>query len=172
MSNLAKLAYRDPELREGSAVQVQLAEIFIDGVRNSFIKEDVARANPTTLSEALLSARESERLYERLRGCQEIKEKHTNRFPGRAGWRQDRVGPYTLLRAPKSEDYRRKWSEESSGCKKPTQRAVRDKEGNAPHRSSQREHWNSDEKCCPSSTEEGTNYRASSAKQKQKKTRH
>ena len=42
MSNLAKLAYRDSELREGSAVQVQLAEFFIDEVGNSFIKEGVA----------------------------------------------------------------------------------------------------------------------------------
>ena len=48
MSNLARLAYRDSELREGSTVQVQLAEFFIDGVTNSFIKEDGARANPTT----------------------------------------------------------------------------------------------------------------------------
>ena len=51
ISNLAKLAYRDSVLREVSAVQVQLAEFFIDGVSNSFIKEDVARANPTTLLE-------------------------------------------------------------------------------------------------------------------------
>ena len=165
MSNLAKLAYRDSELREGSAVQVQLAEFFIDGVSSPFIKEDVARANPATLSEALSSARESERLYERLRGCQEIKEKFTNRFPGRTGWRHERVGPHTLLRAPKSEDYRGKWSGESRGCysfKKSTQR---DKEGNVPQRSSQR--WNRDKNCCPSSTEEDTNYRAS-AKQKTK----
>ena len=108
MSNLAKLAYRNSELREGSAVQVQQVEFFIDGVSNSFIKEDVARANPTTLSEALSSARESERLYERLRSCQEIKQKHANRFPGRAGWRLEWVGPHTLLRAPKSKDYRGK----------------------------------------------------------------
>ena len=101
MSNPAKWAYRDSELRE-----VQLAEFFIDGVSNSFIKEDVARVNPTTLSEVLSSARESERLYERLPGCQETKEKHTKRFPGKAGWRQERVGLHTLLRAPKSEDYR------------------------------------------------------------------
>ena len=73
MPDLAKLAYRGSELREGSAVQVQLAEFFIDGVSNSSIKEDVARANPTTLSEVLSSARESERLYERLRGCSERK---------------------------------------------------------------------------------------------------
>ena len=58
MSSLAKLAYRDSELREGSAVQVQLAEFFIDVVSNSFIKECVTRANPTTSSEALSSARE------------------------------------------------------------------------------------------------------------------
>ena len=106
MPNFVKLAYRDSKLRKGSAVRVKLDDFFIDGVSNSFIKEDVARANPTTLMEALPSARESERLYERLRGCQEIKEKHTNRFPGRAGWRQERVSPHTLLRAPKSEDYR------------------------------------------------------------------
>ena len=98
--------------------------------------------------------------------------KHTNRFPGRAGWWQEQVGPHTLLRAPKSEDYREKWSGESRGCyscKKPTQQAIRDKEGNAPHRFSQREHWNCDEKCCPSSTEEGTNYWAA-AKQKNQGT--
>ena len=171
MSNLAKLAYRDSELREGSTVQVQLAEFFIDEVSNPFIKEDVARANPATLSEALSSAMEGERLYERLRGCQEIKEKFNNRFPGRAGWQHERVGLYTLLRAPKSEDYRGKWSGESRGCysfKKSIQRAIGDKEGNAPQRSSQRERWNRDKNCCPSSTEEDTNYRAS-AKQKQKK---
>lgn len=39
-------------------MQVQLAEFFIDGLSNPFIKEDVARANPTTLLEALSSARE------------------------------------------------------------------------------------------------------------------
>ena len=105
-------------------MQVQLTEFFIDGVSNSFIKEDVARTNPTTLSEALSSARESERFYEGLQCCQEIKEKLTNRFLGRAGWRQERVGLQTLLRAPKSEDYRKIWSGESRGCYtciKPTQ---------------------------------------------------
>ena len=109
MSNLAKLAYRDSELWERSAVQIQQ-------VSNSFIQEVVARAYSTTFSEALSSARESEKLYERLRGCPEIKEKHTNRFLGRAVWRQERVDPHTLVRAPKSEDYREKLSGESRGC--------------------------------------------------------
>ena len=85
MSSLARIAYRHSELREGSAVQVQLAEFFIDGINNSFIKEDVAIANPKTLSEALSSARESKRLYERLRGCRE-KEKINNEFSGRNYW--------------------------------------------------------------------------------------
>ena len=74
MSSLARMAYRESELREGSAVQVQLAEFFIDGINNSFIK-DVARTNPKTLSKALSSARESERFYERLRGCREKEKK-------------------------------------------------------------------------------------------------
>ena len=87
MSSLAKLAYRDSELREGSSVQVHLAEFFIDGISNPFIKEDVARANPKTLSEALSSARESERLYERLQGCRK-KEKFNNKFLGRSYWRR------------------------------------------------------------------------------------
>ena len=114
MSSLARMAYRDSELREGSAVQVQLAEFFIDGINNSFIKEDVARANPKTLSEALSSARESERLYERLRGCRE-KEKN-NKFSGRNYWRQEGIGSHTVLREPKAEGYHRKWAGESHGC--------------------------------------------------------
>ena len=61
MSNIAKLEYQDSELRKESAVQEHFSEFFIDGVSNSFIKEDVARANLTTLSEALSSARESEK---------------------------------------------------------------------------------------------------------------
>ena len=58
-----KLAYQNSELGEGSAVQVQLAEFFIDALNNPFIKEDVARADPTTLLKAFLLARERERLY-------------------------------------------------------------------------------------------------------------
>ena len=69
MTKLAKLVYRNSELRKGSAVQVQLAEFFIEALNNPFIK-DAARSNLTTLSEDLSPARENERLYERLHGCQ------------------------------------------------------------------------------------------------------
>ena len=115
MSSLARMAYWNSELREGSAVQVQLAEFFINGINNSFIKEDVARANPKTLSEALSSARESERLYEWLRGCRE-KGKTNNKFSGRNYWRQEGIGSHTVLREPKAEGYHRKWTGESHGC--------------------------------------------------------
>ena len=155
MSSLARMAYRDSELREGSAVQVQLAEFFIDGINNSFIKEDVARANPKTLSEALSSARESERLYERLRGCRE-KEKN-NKFSGRNYWRQERIGSSTVLREPKAEGYHRKWAGESHGCyscRRPVQKTKR----NAP---SQQERWNCDEQKCPRSEGGNTNYSTS-----------
>ena len=155
MSSLARMAYRDSELREGSAIQVQLAEFFIDGINNSFIREDVARANPKTLSEALSSARESERLYERLRGCRE-KEK-TNKFSGRNYWRQERIGSSTVLREPKAEGYHRKWAGESHGCyscRRPVQKTKR----NAP---SQQERWNCDEQKCPRSEGGNTNYSTS-----------
>ena len=155
MSSLARMAYRDSELREGSAIQVQLAEFFIDGINNSFIKEDVARANPKTLSEALSSARESERLYERLRGCRE-KEKN-NKFSGRNYWRQERIGSSTVLREPKAEGYHRKWAGESHGCyscRRPVQKTKR----NAP---SQQERWNCDEQKCPRSEGGNTNYSTS-----------
>ena len=155
MSSLAMMAYRDSELREGSAIQVQLAEFFIDGINNSFIREDVARANPKTLSEALSSARESERLYERLRGCRE-KEK-TNKFSGRNYWRQERIGSSTVLREPKAEGYHRKWAGESHGCyscRRPVQKTKR----NAP---SQQERWNCDEQKCPRSEGGNTNYSTS-----------
>ena len=155
MSSLARMAYRDSELREGSAIQVQLAEFFIDGINNSFIREDVARANPKTLSEALSSARESERLYERLRGCRE-KEK-TNKFSGRNYWRQERIGSSTVLREPKAEGYHRKWAGKSHGCyscRRPVQKTKR----NAP---SQQERWNCDEQKCPRSDGGNTNYSTS-----------
>ena len=155
MSSLARMAYRDSELREGSAIQVQLAEFFIDGINNSFIREDVARANPKTLSEALSSARESKRLYERLRGCRE-KEK-TNKFSGRNYWRQERIGSSTVLRKPKAEGYHRKWAGESHGCyscRRPVQKTKR----NAP---SQQERWNCDEQKCPRSEGGNTNYSTS-----------
>ena len=155
MSSLARMAYRDSELREGSAIQVQLAEFFIDGINNSFIREDVARANPKTLSEALSSARESERLYERLRGCRE-KEK-TNKFSGRNYWRQERIGSSTVLREPKAEGYHRKWAGESHGCyscRRPVQKTKR----NAP---SQQERWNCDEQKCPRSEGGNTTYSTS-----------
>ena len=162
MSSLARMAYRDSELREGSAVQVQLAEFFIDGINNSFIREDVARANPKTLSEALSSARESERLYERLRGCRE-KEKN-NKFSGRNYWRQERIGSSTVLREPKAEGYYRKWAGESHGCYSCRQ-PVHKKKGNAP---SQQERWNCDEQMCPRSEGGNITY-STSEKRKTKK---
>lgn len=67
INRLAKLAYRDTEVREGPAVQRHLSKFFIDALRNPFIKEDVVRSNPATLLEALSAARQSEMLYERLR---------------------------------------------------------------------------------------------------------
>ena len=161
MSSLARMAYRDSELREGSAVQVQLAEFFIDGINNSFIKEDVARANPKTLSEALSSARESERLYERLRGCRE-KEK-TNKFSGRNYWRQEGIGSHTVLREPKAEGYHRKWAGESHGCYSCRQ-PVHKKKRNAP---SQQERWNCDEQKCPRS--EGGNITYSTSEKRKTK---
>ena len=48
---LVRIAYQDAGHREGNAVQVQLTEYFVDALSNSFIKEDVARANPVSLSE-------------------------------------------------------------------------------------------------------------------------
>ena len=161
MSSLARMAYRDSELREGSAIQVQLAEFFIDGINNSFIREDVARANPKTLSEALSSARETERLYERLRGCRE-KEK-TNKFSGRNYWRQEGIGSSTVLREPKAEGYHRKWAGESHGCyscRRPVQKTKR----NAP---SQQERWNCDEQKCPRS--EGGNITYSTSEKRKTK---
>ena len=161
MSSLARMAYRDSELREGSAVQVQLAEFFIDGINNSFIREDVARANPTTLSEALSSARESERFYERLRGCRE-KEK-TNKFSGRNYWRQEGIGSSTVLREPKAEGYHRKWAGESHGCYSCRQPVH--KKGNA---SNQQKRWNCDEQKCPRS--EGRNITYSTSEKRKTKT--
>ena len=66
MRKLARIAYQDAGHKEGHAVQVQLAEYFVDALNKSFIKEDVVRANPKTLSEALTVARDSERLFQRL----------------------------------------------------------------------------------------------------------
>ena len=162
MSSLARMAYKDSELREGSAVQVQLAEFFIDGINNSFIKEDVARANPKTLSEALSSARESERLYERLRSCRE-KEKTNNKFSGRNYWRQEGIGSHTVLREPKVEAYHRKWAGECHGCYSCRQPVH--KKGNAP---SQQECWNCDEQKCPRS--EGGNVTYSTSGKRKTKT--
>lgn len=70
MMKLARIAYQDAEQRESQEVQVHLAEYFIDGLSSSFIKEDIAMANPVSLSGVFTVARESERLYERLNPSQ------------------------------------------------------------------------------------------------------
>lgn len=66
----------------------------------------MARANPTNLSEALSSAKESESLQEQLQGIR-IKEKSNfeNKIPGRIQWRQGQVSPHPVVRVPKPEDY-------------------------------------------------------------------
>jgi len=63
---LAKIAYKDAVQREGEAVQVQLAEYFTDAIENSFVREDTARAAPTSLAGAFETAGKSLRLYNRL----------------------------------------------------------------------------------------------------------
>ncbi|CAE1170710.1 unnamed protein product [Acanthosepion pharaonis] len=45
---------------------MQLAEFFTDAIENSFVREDTARAYPTTLTEAFNAAQRSLRLHERL----------------------------------------------------------------------------------------------------------
>ena len=63
---LAKIAYKDAVQREGEVIQMQLAEFFTDAIENPFVREDTARACPTTLSEAFNAAQQSLRLHERL----------------------------------------------------------------------------------------------------------
>lgn len=63
---LAKIAYKDAVQREGEVIQMQLAEFFTDAIENSFVREDTARAYPTTLTEAFNAAQRSLRLHERL----------------------------------------------------------------------------------------------------------
>lgn len=100
MNKIAKLAYRDAEMREGPAVQVHLAEFFIDALNNSFIKEDVVRSNPTTLSEALSAARQSEMLYERLQSGHKKEQAFLNNSFNRY---QGPRGAPIRFRVPKSE---------------------------------------------------------------------
>ena len=50
MTTLARISYQDAGQREGHAVQVRLAEYFVVALSRSFIKEDVARANPESLT--------------------------------------------------------------------------------------------------------------------------
>ena len=45
MTKLAKLAYQNSKVREGSTVQVQLAENLIDALSNLFIKKVVERSD-------------------------------------------------------------------------------------------------------------------------------
>ncbi|CAE1304533.1 unnamed protein product [Acanthosepion pharaonis] len=59
-------AYKDAVQREGEVIQMQLAEFFTDAIENSFVREDTARAYPTTLTEAFNAAQQSLRLHERL----------------------------------------------------------------------------------------------------------
>jgi len=115
MMKLARIAYHDSEHREGRAVQVQLAEYFIDALNNPFIKQDVARANPETLSDALTVARESERLFERLNPPQKSSWE-TARKNNSEGWKtyngQGYWGPRSMSRVPKVERRHDEWSRE------------------------------------------------------------
>ena len=60
MTKLAKLAY------QLSIKRIQLAEFFIEDLKNAFSKEYVARASPSTFWETLPSSIMSKRFFERL----------------------------------------------------------------------------------------------------------
>ena len=107
MTKLAKLAYWDTKLRQGSAVQLQPTEIFIDALKNNFIK-DVARSNLITLSEALSSARERESSTKDSTVIEKERSSFDSRIPGRVGLPPGKMGLHTILRVPKLENHSRK----------------------------------------------------------------
>ena len=95
---------------------VQLAEYFVDVLSRSFKREDVARANPVSLSEILTMEREGEWIYKRLNPPQMNCE--TGRC-NREEWSsikaynwQGHWGPHTILREPKIEGRNDEWSRE------------------------------------------------------------
>ena len=67
---LAKVAYKDTVQCEGEAVQVQLAEYYMDAIENMFVREDTARAATASLAEALVTTGKSLRLHNRLTASQ------------------------------------------------------------------------------------------------------
>ena len=114
---LAKVAYPDAEHRQSHAVQLQLSKYFIDALNNSFIKEDVLRANPDTLSGALTVARYSERLFQRLNPRQRLSQGTAQR--SREEWSSGKshngevyCGPCTMLGESKVEGRHNEWSRE------------------------------------------------------------
>ena len=63
--NLAKLAYG--EAKDTAVLQAQLAELFAKAIADREVSMDTMKSSPTNLNDALAVARDSERMYQKLR---------------------------------------------------------------------------------------------------------
>ena len=68
IAGLVALAFLELEIRNSGPIQALLADTYMDALSDRELRGDVLREGPSTLAEAIEAARNSERLWIRIKG--------------------------------------------------------------------------------------------------------
>ena len=78
IAGLAALALSELEIRNSGPIQALIAVTYMDALSDRELRGDVLRERPSTLAEAIEAARNSERLWDRIRGSMARDPRGTN----------------------------------------------------------------------------------------------
>ena len=78
IAGLAALAFPELEIRNSGPIQALLADTYMDTLSDRELWDDVLREGPSTLAEAIEAARNSKRLWDRIRGSMARDPRGTN----------------------------------------------------------------------------------------------